>query len=88
MGLFRKKVEEPKIEMPMATYWKWNKTVNELVKELQSLQKKCGIRYLTDVKPDLTIIHYSNPEVCRWPEKAPFDECGDKPVQGVEDEQF
>ena len=46
---------------------KWNKAVNELVKELQSLQREKQCTYITDVTPDLTIIHYPNPEVCRWP---------------------
>ena len=46
---------------------KWNKTVNELVHELQALQKEKQCTYITDVKPGLTIIHYPNPEVCRWP---------------------
>lgn len=46
---------------------KWNKTVNELVHELQALQKEIQCTYITDVTPDLTIIHYPNPEVCRWP---------------------
>lgn len=46
---------------------KWNHTVHELVKELQSLQKEYKCTYLTDVMPDLTIIHLPNPEVCRWP---------------------
>lgn len=47
---------------------KWNHTVRELVKELQSLQKEYKCTYLTDVRPDLQIIHYPNPEVCRWAE--------------------
>lgn len=46
---------------------KWNKTVNELVHELQALQKEKQCTHITDVMPDLTIIHYPNPEVCRWP---------------------
>lgn len=46
---------------------KWNHTVHELVKELQSLQKEKQCTYITDVMPDLTIIHRPNPEVCRWP---------------------
>lgn len=46
---------------------KWNKTVNELVHELQALQKEKQCTYITDVMPDLTIIHCPNPEVCRWP---------------------
>ena len=45
---------------------KWNSALNTVLKELQALQKEKQCTYITDVMPDLTIIHYPNPEVCRW----------------------
>lgn len=60
MGLFRKKVEEPKIEMPMATYCKWNKTLNTVVKMVQGYEKRLNCPTLTDVRPDLDIIQIPN----------------------------
>ena len=65
MGLFRKKVEEPTIEMPVATYWKWNSTVNTLVKTIQWYEKRLNCPVLTDVHPNLDIIHVLNPDFTR-----------------------
>ena len=46
---------------------KWNYALHTVLKELQRLQKETKQTYITDVKPDLTVIYTPNPEVCRWP---------------------
>lgn len=46
---------------------KWYHALHTVLKELQRLQKETKQTYITDVKPDLTVIYTPNPEVCRWP---------------------
>lgn len=65
MGLFRKKVKEQIVEMPMATYYKWNNTVNTLVKMVQGYEKRLNCPTLTDVHPNLDVIQVPNPDFVR-----------------------
>lgn len=65
MELFRKKVKEPKVEMLMATYCKWNNTLNTIVKMVQRYEKRLNCPTLTDVCLDLEIIQVINPDFRR-----------------------